>query len=402
MKRTVFNAVPLIVFFLFIFYYSGFSQWYYTVSTSQEYNTNPFRLPDGASDYIAQFALELQHDWSKISARYTGSYLQFNQNSAHNYYWHQLYLGGGDTTRWYFRTENRLNRNDYDYYDYLQFTGGINHRSFRNNTLLQMGVNFSVNTYPRLSELDNFQFNGFLTYHHSFQTRTTFIGAASYNFKAYLNPYDYVVESSTDTEILTLVSSVDGYGGGRGRRDTSGMGGVIAPWYYGSQFMETTTVSQIVLSARLAQSLTRFTGLALQYNLRKSLTNQDRSLAGLVPGYQDESRLFDDPMGYEGQTVGVELSHIFPFFVYLKLAAYWKEKNYISQGIYLDEENYDENILREDQYKTAWVSLRKKWALTESIALSLNAYYQWTDNTSNSYWYQYQNQSISLGLELDF
>ncbi len=402
MKRKFFQTVCLSTLIMLVLTISGKSQWYYSVSTDQEYNSNPFRLPNGTSDYISQFALELQHDWSNFSVQYTGSYLNFQDNASHNYYWQQLSLGGGDTTRWYLQAENRLNRSDFSYYDYLQFAGGFNHRNFRNNTLLQMGANFYLNTYPELSELNNFQFNGYLTYHHSFPTRTTFIGAVNYNFKAYLNPYEYVEEAATDEGIVTSISSVDGYGGGRGRRDTSGMGGVTTSWYYGNQFLETTTVSQMVLTARLAQSLTRFTGVALQYTFRKSLSNQDRSLAGLVPGYQDESRLFDDPMGYEGQTVGVELTKIFPYFVSLKMAGYWKEKNYLSQGIYLDEENFDENTLRQDEYKTIWVSLRKKWALSQNFALTVSAYYQWTDNTSNSYWYQYQNQSVSLGLQLDF
>jgi hypothetical protein len=84
----------------------------------------------------------------------------------------------------------------------------------------------------------------------------------------------------------------------------------------------------------------------------------------------------------------------------IKGAGYYQQKNYVAQGIYLDAVNYDQTILRQDIYRTIWATLDKRFSLWEgNLAIQIN--YQWINNTSNSYWYDYDSQFFSLGLQAD-
>ncbi len=379
-----------IIFSLLMIFGVGIShaQWFYSFSFDHEYSTNPFRVPEGNSDQVSQFMISIGREWEQVVARYDADFIRFQQNSSRNYYWHQFVLSGGDSTIWYIQMENRLDRSDYRDYDYFNLAAGLNHQFMVRGNYWRMGANFYLNTYREMSDLDNFQFNGFFSMTHSFPTRTTFIGTLHLNYKSYLTPYPTEVVPDDASEQFAEMQQ----GMGRGR------GG----WGYVPHSMETASVSQVVMGLRLAQSIAPHTGVVFQYTGRFALSNADRTVAGFIPGYSDESMMFDDPMGYQGHTFGIEINQILPYFFYLKLAGYRQWKDYLSQGIYLNEDDYDEGTLRCDDYRTIWVSLRKNWALSDSLRLVWNVNYRWVDNRSNSYWYQYTNQSLETGIGIEF
>ena len=121
---------------------------------------------------------------------------------------------------------------------------------------------------------------------------------------------------------------------------------------------EAPSVSQLRLWLRAAQSITAATGLAVQYQNSFLLSGSNRYVAGITYGPNEESRIFDDPMGYESNSIGSELTQLLPGSILLKGAFYLTEKNYSSQGIYLDQENYDETTLRKDTYKSFWIRIQ--------------------------------------------
>ncbi|MDQ7052359.1 MAG: hypothetical protein Q9P14_05510 [candidate division KSB1 bacterium] len=88
----------------------------------------------------------------------------------------------------------------------------------------------------------------------------------------------------------------------------------------------------------------------------------------------------------------------------LRAGALLKYKPYVTQGIFEDAENFNDAILREDTYRSAWLYVQKSFTLSGSALPKVNAYLQlqWIDNASNSFWYDYRSRAISLGLELDF
>jgi hypothetical protein len=108
-------------------------------------------------------------------------------------------------------------------------------------------------------------------------------------------------------------------------------------------------------------------------------------------------------MSYESQSFGSELTQLLPYQFSFKIAAYYQERQYVAQGIFLDAETFIETTLRQDVLRTAWFTLEKRFNFdlitATNLALQLN--YQWVDNKSNSYWYQYTSQYISFSLQYD-
>jgi hypothetical protein len=376
-----------------------FSQWSYSLSMNQEFNSNPFRLPEGEEDQISNIAMGIRHDWSAAALQYYGSFTRFQQNVARNFYWHQLHLEGGDTTNWFINVDNRINRNEFEVYNYFAARTGLNHLYVAGKTYFRLGANANLNLYQNLSDINNILVGTYLSMNRSFQTRTSLFGTLSFQYKKYLETQS-VSDPDTTASVLYQISQMPGQGGG-GQGPGGGMGGGSGV-YYVSQ-TESPSVAQLVLNARIAQSLIRYTGLAVQYQQRIAVIKQDRSLAGLIYGFDRESQIFDDPMGYQGPTVGIELTQILPWQFMLKGAGYYQEKDYLTQGIYLDSENFDETILRNDTYRTYWLTLSKTWnpGFLNGGNLGLELNYQWIDNNSNSYWYNYQNRYISAGIQLD-
>ncbi|UCF62759.1 MAG: hypothetical protein JSW33_09225 [bacterium] len=377
-----------------------FSQWYYSLYVEQEFNSNPFGIPEPQEDQISRFSMGLQKDGEKVSVQYFGSYLSYLQNSSRNFYWHQLYLGGGsEQTGWNIAAENRLNQETFDLYNYLTVRAGFFHALNSKDFLWRIRGIFSLNNFLQIEELNHLLFSASASLNRSFQTRTALIAAMAFNYKYYLEPEPAAeVLPDSNFNYLASVSSINqGPGTGHGSGDGGGNG-----FYYTSS-AETPHVGQIFLSFRLAQSLTRSTGLAIQYQTRLNLNKYDRSIAGLIPGYTTESQIFDDPMSYEMQSFGTELTQILPYLISLKIAAYHQQKKYVAQGIYIDPENYTDTIRREDTFDTAWFILEKRFnfKLFAETSLAFQFTYQWVDNQSNSYWYDYNSHYYSVGLQLD-
>jgi len=384
--------------FLLYPYHELYSQWYYSLHMEQEYNSNPFGIPEPQQDQISRISMGLQKDWEKVSVQYFGSYLSYLKTSIRDFYWHQLYIGGGgDNTGWNLSAENRINQDEYDIYDYLTVQTGVLHTTNLHNFLWRFNGLVSLNNFFEIPELNNLRFTASGSVNRSFRTRTSMIAALSFNYKYYLEE-DVPVQLSADSTSsfqasMSSITQGPGHGSGGGGREG----------YYYTSSSEIPQAAQIFISLRLAQSLTKSTGLAVQYQNRLNLNKYDRSIAGLIPGYTTESQIFDDPMSYESQSYGSELTQILPYQFMIKIAGYYQQKQYVAQGIYADPENFTDTILREDTFQTAWVMIEKRFnfnLLTES-SLALQFTYQWVDNKSNSYWYNYMSQYVSFGFQYD-
>jgi len=381
------------------------AQWNFSLTYDQEYNDNPFRLPETQNSWVSSIDFGLEKEFKSFAIGYYGNYSRFNSIMERNFYWHQLGLWGGtETTRWGFYGEQRINKSDYQLYDYFNVTSYLQHQFLLKEMRITWNGSINYNQYKELNELNNWKVNTSLQGHKSLPTRTTLIGGISFHYKIYPNSTGetYFTPDSALTQMSYLSTvnqfsiSDNGHGRGHGRM------GYLSPKAYTQ--LETTSASQLTFWLRLAQSITQKTGLAVQYQQRKILSGSDRFVSGLSYSYSQESQLFDDPMSHEGYSVGSELTQLLPFDITLKLAGYYTTKNYSAQGIYVDAETYDSSILRQDLSKTAWASLRKNIGINfrDGAAIVFYLYYQWLDNQSNSYWYDYANRSVLIGLEFEF
>jgi len=400
-KNTLFRCAFIMVQFIFI----GFSnaQLYYSMFLEHEYNSNPFGFPESKDDQISRISMGIQKDWENVSMQYFGSYLNYKNFTLRNFYWHQAFLAyTGEKTNWSLTAENRIDRSDYNIYDYFSVRGGFNHTIPVNKFIWRINGLVTLNTFQNFSELNNLYFSANTSFNRSFPTRTTLIGSATLNLKSYLKKYNDLIIPEDSVSTLnyshSMILNPEGNGPGQGYGD-KGRG----DYNYYLPEDENLLISQLFLSLRIAQSLTNYTGIALQYQGRLNFNKQDRSVAGIMHGYTAESQIFDDPMGYQGYTLGAELTQLIPYQVSIKSAVYHQRKNYISQGIYIDDEIFDDSTLRKDKYQTVWVTIEKRFSLfkSEYSSFSLQLSYQWILNNSNSYWYDYNSQNFSGSIQVD-
>lgn len=177
--------------------------------------------------------------------------------------------------------------------------------------------------------------------------------------------------------------------------------GATATNYSGDVFADAgASVTQGWASLRLAQSVGNQTGLALQATFRgmggadaASFTISEDSIS---------YALLDDPSLYSMQRAGVELTHmLMDYSLTLKAGAYLSTRDYKTQGVYTDEFTYDDTADRIDDAASVWASASlhlRRFGPDATITMSA----QWSDNSSNSYWYDWSGSYLSLGIQYSF
>ena len=350
---------------------------------NEAYESNPFRLPVPEASWVSTIDGGVQFNFSSLAISYNGSYTDFSSFRDRNYFWHQAaFFGSFSNTKLGIYANQRLNKNDYQIYNYNTFTGYANQSILLGSVNIFLASNLSINNYPEISEINNWEVNGSLKINKSFQTKTTIISGFAIYYKQYTTSLFYL-------DTLTRFS-------GSGNGTNSGTQSFVE-----QVETESPPVSQMQYWIRVAQYLTQSTGLAIQYSARKTINGKARFLPGLTYGNNQESQIFDDPMGYESQAVGMEITQILPAQLILKASSYLGQKNYTSQGTYINQEAFDTQTLRRDRYQTAHISLQKKFSVNNT-RFSIQFWYRWLNNDSNSYWYDFSNNygSLSLGVNL--
>ncbi len=371
----------------------AFAQWQFNLSTDQSYDNNPFRLPVAEASYMASMDGNLRYTGTQLSISYMGSYNLFKQFSDRNYYWHQLavfhnYKNG----EWGVFINQRINTTDYNIYDFTT-------SSLYSTSLFTSGNNFfrwysqlSYDKYNQLSELNNINLYTGLKGNRSFETGTSLIANSGITYKKYTQQN---IALSTPTLLTSSAQDMGGHGSGPG---SGGMFNNTGSRQFSN--LDAPSVVNLEWSLRAAQSLGQHTGLALQYSGNRNLSSQSRNITGL--SYSDESALFDDPSGFNANKIGAELTWVLPAGISWKNAFYYADKNYISQGIYDINDQYNQNILRNDSQNSAWSYLSRRFILGNQTTINTTLRYQWLKNSSNSYFYDYQTSSLALGLSLEF
>ncbi len=367
--KKIFNYALL--FFLFTLNVN-FAQWNFKLATSQSQSDNPLYSPIPISSMISSFELGIERDFNSIGIGYYGNYSIFHNINERNYFWHQF--GAWHSTENIITglyLEQRSNTSDYEYYDYTNYNAYIKHQLLLDEINLFSNAAISLTDYSYLNDLDNLLMNVGFILNKSFETKTTLIGGLSYNYKNYfstdLNDFDLVGDSLRTSDSKAYTSQLN---------------------YFG----------------RIAQSLTETTGLAAFYSSQNIIGGTANYIRNLEYVYGDESQYFDDPISYEGHTIGVQLTQMLPEQIMFRALYSIEEKDYPSQGIYLDFETFDETIIRHDKQTNLALSLTKYFYLGEemqnSIMLSLS--FKSTDNNSNSYWYKFNSTQTNLNFSYQF
>ncbi|MBD3274763.1 MAG: hypothetical protein GF372_05595, partial [Candidatus Marinimicrobia bacterium] len=346
-----------------LFIFLGFAatthaQFNVNVAYEREYNSNPFRSVNPASSWISVYDIGVSYLFENTAVGYFGLYDKFTNIQDRDFYWHQIaYWGAKDGASYGAMVEQRMNVSGYNTYNYNTGTAYLNYR-YRNDTMSWLfSGSGNVSLYPSLDNFDNFKLSAGLQANKSLPSRTTLIGSIGLNYKRYFTEFQ-------DTVTVTT--------GGMGPGGTSEMVNSTSP-----------AITQVNWKARIAQSLTNTTGLAVQYQHRYLFDNTDRSLAELAYTATMETEIFDDPLSYEGFSIGGELTQLMPFGFTLKAAYYHYNKHYTSQPVYIDADTYTEERNREDRYNTSWLYLERDFGfgLFQGNYMTLTLLYQLKNNS---------------------
>lgn len=355
------------------------AQWDFNLSVENEYNSNPFISPEPTGSYISTISLGLENEMDAFSLGYYGSYLNIDAVRERNFYWHQLALWKNfESSTFGIYAEQRINKTEYEYYNYTNYVTYYRNLIALDNFFITLTPNVSLTKYSNIPILDNLKFGFSGMINRSFETGTTFILGGSLNIKKYLDP--------TQTETLSY---------------TDENNKLIRETFIDENI---SSITQVVPFIRIAQSITPTTGLAFQFTNRTVLTKFENNYKDLNMIYGDESEIFDDPVNYEGNNITFELTQILFDDLYLRGGFYLNKKFYPSQGTYDQTLNYDTKIMRTDNQKIINLSIKKNFYLgvNENIVLYTLINFQYIKNESNSYWFNYIGNSISIDLGIEF
>lgn len=335
-----------------------------SAGVSVQNNNNAFLSPYAVSTVINTQYFGLEAELAEgFTAGYYGSNYILSGQSERNFYWHQAgawWQGERDLIGAYI--EQRFNRESYSLYNYLYGSAYWKRQDQVGDFYLLSAASFNYTAYDELPLLDNWLIYGALQAVRSFETKTTLIGNLSWSYKNYF-------DSSIET--------VDG--------------------------LSKPFVSQLILSGRIAQSVTESTGLAVQLINRIILSSTGTEIKNSDFVY-DESLLFDDPVNNKGYSAGVELTQILPAQIKAKAAAWFSVKEYPSQGLFLDDESYDPSVTRRDEQTSIGLSLSRVFLLDwfDNTQLTVTANYRHLGSSSNSFWYDYSADFTTLDFEFEF
>ncbi|NOR65350.1 MAG: hypothetical protein GQ468_04970 [Candidatus Scalindua sp.] len=355
---------------------------------STGYDDNLYLSPNKIGDLISDLDLRLYYTLkdSATTFYYNIDYISFLNTSTRNFFLnefgssyskkfgennkHQFYLGGN----WF----NRLNNAEYDYYNYNQIYLYTNQRFNLSGLSLKTGYNFRYRNYSNIPDLTNYQHYLFLQANKTFRTRTSLIIETDLGHKSFNGTETYVSTGEADN----------------GRYSSS---------HTTILEKKIPSLSHLVLLTRVAQSLHDRVGIYVQYRRQISLTAETSYVN--ADGYFQDEELFDDPFSYNSSAFSSKLTFVLPKSINLHVGGSINYKNYITELAYVSSEDYEGlGDIRTDNKQSIYFNFSKTFNSNKKRIDAFQTYlnYSYVVNESNSYWYNYKNHSIGIGLLLNF
>lgn len=355
MKKVNRITTYLVILFIITSINTIYAQWDFNLSANQEYSSNPFRTPESSPDMVSSFLGGLRNNLGSLKLLYYGAYTGYSQFTERNNYWHQLGFYRDDTN--YILGvygEQRVNKSDYSFFNYYSLTGY--YKSVMDNSFMNTILNFSgsVKHYSELPEYNNVFLNSGVNLNKSLPSKTSLILNTGLNYK----------------------------------------------YYTGTQ----NSTTQFYANFRVAQSLFESTGIATYYTNRTLISGGGALNSDYNLYYGDESDLYDDPVSRNENALGFEFTQLLPSEITLKTGYEYSSRLYPSQGIYTDVETYNDLNEREDIQSFLFLKASKSISLSEenhyklNLGISASYYYK----SSNSYWYDFAGNDVSIILGLEF
>ncbi|MGB5287419.1 MAG: surface lipoprotein assembly modifier [Ignavibacteriaceae bacterium] len=343
------------------------AQLYLTADIEGYYDDNIFNNYLGASDFINAFTGELGYDFeteqNNFEIYYTGFFNRYYKYTDKSTTIHKI---GAVNTYLFSEYDNplnvginyavRINKEDYYIYDFNQVSAYANYmHSISESNKIQLGVIGNRIDYENFSLFSHYQLKAFFRSINSFESRTSLTAAVEIDQKNYIE--DYQSEGFANEAL------------------------------------------QAKLFLQLGQGITDDLGLSAYAFFRNNLSGGNRYFNTTDYIYYEEE-LFNDIYSNEGIETGLTLSYLFLPNIMGKIAGRYEIRNYTDLPA-ADKEGNDLNELRQDDQISVGASL--EFGLGEILSglyLSLN--YNYIKNTSNDYYYDYNNQIYAITLGFDF
>jgi hypothetical protein len=363
MKLKLFSLLFLVI-FISILNTEVKAQIYLSADVEGYYDDNIFNNYLNASDFINAFTGELGYDFeteqNNFEIYYTGFFNRYYEYADKSTTIHKF---GAVNTYLFSENDNplniginysfRINQGDYYIYDFNQISAYANYmHSLSKSNKLQLGVIGNRIDYKNFSLFSHYQLKAFVRSINSFESRTSITVAAEIDNKSYIEDYQ---SEGLANEVL-----------------------------------------QAKLFLQLGQGITDDLGLSAYAFFRNNLSGGNRYITSIDYVYYEEE-LFNDIYSNEGIETGLTLSYLFLPNIMGKIAGRYEIRNYTDLPA-ADEEGNDLNEMRKDNQFSIGASM--EFGLSEILSglyLSLN--YNFIKNSSNDYYYDYNNQiySITLG-----
>ena len=343
------------------------AQFYLTVDVKGYYDDNIFNNYLGASDFINVFTGEIGYDFeseqNNFEIYYTGFfnryYEYFDKSTTTQKF-------GAVNTYLFSEDDNplniginysvRINKEGYYIYDLNQISAYANYmHSLSESNKLQFGVIGNRIDYKNFSLFSHYQLKAFLRSINSFESKTSLTVAAEIDQKNYI---EKMKSQGIADEIL-----------------------------------------QVKLFLQIGQGIRDDLGLSIFTLLRKNISGGNRYYSSIDYIYYEEE-LFNDVYSNEGIESGLTLSYLFRPNIMGRIAGRYEVRNYTNLPA-ADKEGNDLSELRKDNQFSIGTSL--EFGLSEIInGLYLSLNYNFIKNSSNDFYYEYNNQIYAITLGFDF
>ncbi len=370
-----------------------FPQFSKNIEISSYFDDNLYRSPYPISDLFTNLNLDLNFRPvnSQLNFSYNGSFFLYQEAKERNFSIHEVgisfsnFFGSEEEHTYYFGLDGSLRHDNeaYNYYDYRQTYIYANVRFDLNYLFLKAGYNFRYRDYVNLSYLTNQRHYGYIQMNKPFETGTTIILESDLGQKSFAGQELYTITESGEQG--------QGQGGMNNLSNTTSITSYIP------------SLSHIILLARLAQSLHDNLGIYLQ--IRKQINLGDQVGLSNSEGYYQDEELYDDPFSYESTGFSSQLTWMLPWAMRLQLGGTLISKDYISEQAYTSsEDSLGLGGLRVDDQNYYFLNFSKSFYLNKSWLniLKINVYYNYIENNSNSFWYNYKNQVWGGGIQWSF
>lgn len=388
-----------IIILWFVIIIRGTGQLFFDARVMNYWSSHPFSYKSDSADIITNPSIRLTREWEHVSLDYNGNFYQYNEVETRSYYDHDVSLNLNGNKIFLSLNYNQRYSMDgnYSYLNYKTLGVSLWISSLKDVPGLKFYTSALQNFYQELGEYDNLKINTGLSYRKKIFSRTTMFFNSSIDVKFYTG------DPLTDAKLFQDSSSMMGKWAGNVPGPGSGRGGMVRPGFQGNTpIYQETDYSKVMkwnMSLRFAHSLHQRVGLAVMGNLGKVISGDSRLLSG--PGTTTESSdIFDQSMGYNHLAAGIMLTYVAPRMIVTRVGYDWNHLEYINEGIFTNDSTYDSTTLRHDDRHYFWISASKSfypdWALVQEIQLESAASLNML--ISNSYWYDFQGHTVSVGL----